>query len=919
MNLKDHFINTVADELNHLNGSEFESLCRPVIEILTDREFELKGHNLEMKPVRGSVDLIQDDDCGIIGQCGTDKDYLTGDKAISDIDGSLKNSLNFHTIYLFCNRRATGTEFQTLDKIVSTKLNSIKRVHAEYKYHIYDSQRIAKILYDNIYKAFKVEEILSYLPKSREYYLSLPKPHSLPKQKYGYKHRPEEIEIGNKLSKIDFLQIYGLSGMGKTQLAIAVANNLASEFDTILWLDGESLESGSLEKVIVPRMGSSVNLAYLLNRFKVLIIVDNLNINVQDLMDQFSHCSQNGSKCMVTSLQRNVDKNKSYNLLYLSKKVSKAILCDCIIRPTEEELKQVLKNVSGFPLLLELSKKAVENEELSWADIASISNMTEINDGEKNEVFARRIVGRYVDRFKDMFNLLIGLDDTRISKTFLRGKNIFDYNALLSASIIEDTSEYVCKIHSVVLSAIKTVMDARYSRNDFLQYLGDYLSAHVMSRDACLYTFSGIHRRLILELINKTDLEDKLRKIIVLSYIYSIDTYSAPQSFIALIDSVNLNPEDSDMDLRLFIELLELEHRKYLTENNDAEFLKEWGFKKIEELQRLKMYSPDRAILIDHHIGKLLSDLKEYDESEKYLLNVIGNSTSAYNSRLRLARDYQRRGYIEKAIEQISEILGSGEISKVPISIKLSVYDLISTYQYREQRIQYIDERQEQFAADIYASLSESYSQTFIVLAKLANHLAYNFSDFFSRLCERLPLPIDIDNNERVRKDYGKIIVAQYVFGQYAGEYRERLFRIAEGYLMSVGRDDYVRKDLIKLYLAADMPQNAKAIADELENIEEKFNLQLLCKVYYANGDYNKALDCIENAINKENPLQKEYCAAFRHDKALCYYSLKDPRAVDVMKEAIALQPNDKVKKQWQDELYIWDSRVDLMISDSEC
>lgn len=42
MNLKDHFINTVADELNHLNGSEFESLCRPVIEILTDREFELK-------------------------------------------------------------------------------------------------------------------------------------------------------------------------------------------------------------------------------------------------------------------------------------------------------------------------------------------------------------------------------------------------------------------------------------------------------------------------------------------------------------------------------------------------------------------------------------------------------------------------------------------------------------------------------------------------------------------------------------------------------------------------------------------------------------------------------------------------------------------------------------------------------------
>lgn len=32
MKLADHFINTVVDELNHLNGSEFEALSRPFIE-----------------------------------------------------------------------------------------------------------------------------------------------------------------------------------------------------------------------------------------------------------------------------------------------------------------------------------------------------------------------------------------------------------------------------------------------------------------------------------------------------------------------------------------------------------------------------------------------------------------------------------------------------------------------------------------------------------------------------------------------------------------------------------------------------------------------------------------------------------------------------------------------------------------------
>ena len=918
MNLKDHFINTVADELDHLNGSEFESLCRPLIEILTDREFELKGHNLEMKPVRGTVDLIQDDDCGVIGQCGTEKDYFSGKKVLNDIDSSLRNSPKFHTIYLFSNRKATGAEMQILHDMVCNKLNSIKRRYVSYQYYIYDSQRIAKNIYENIYKTVKITEILSFLPKSYEYYLSLPQTNTLPLQKPGYVHRPEESEIEYILKNHDFIQIYGLSGIGKTQLSIAVANNLTEEFDTILWLTGESLANGSLENVCVQRMKTSVNLAYLLNKFKVLVIVDNLNTNVDNLMNQFYRYSQKGSKCLVTSLQKNVEDDKVYNLMFLTYEVSETILRDSKVIPTEEQLNRVLRNISGFPLLIELSKKAVENGDLTWNDIIEISNMTEITDVEKNEVFAQRIVGHYTDRFNNMFNILMALDSTMLSKLFLRERKL-DYIDLLRYSIIEDVDEYDCKIHSIVLTAIKTVVGSKYSENDFLQYLSKYLSKHVRLRDAGLYTFVGTHREMLLKLFKRHNILDSLRKILLLSYLYSVDTYLDPHRYIELINQVDLYPQYTNIDLRLFIEHTELEFRICSHNTNDAEFLGNWISKKIEVLRELKIDSPDREALVFHHIGKWFSNIHRFEESEKYLLKAIELSPGSYNSILRLARDYNRRKMPEKVIAKIDKILNADEIYKVPISIRLSAYDLISAYQYKEQRIRYIDERQEQFAADIYASLSESYSQTYIVLAKLANHLSYNFSNFFSRLCEHLPLPIDIDNNERVRKDYGKIISAQYIYGQYAGEYRDKLFRIAEGYLLSVERDDYVRKDLIKLYLAADVPQKAQYIAEELENQEEKFNLQLLCKVYYANGDYYKALDYIEKAINKENPLEKEYCAAFRHDKALCYYSLRKQCAVDVMKEAIELQPNDKVMNQWQDELCAWDSSADLLVSDSEC
>lgn len=907
MNLKDHFINTVATELDHLNGSEFESLCRPLIEIITDREFELKGHNLEMKPVRGSVDLIQDYDCGVIGQCGTDKDYFSGDKALNDIDGSLKNSPNFHTIYLFSNRRATGAELQALNNRVKSKLNGIERLQPAYQYHIYDSQRIANVIYENVYNTAKVTEILSCLPGSYEYYTLLPQTNTLPMQKSGYKQRPEEAEIEKCLMDKDFIQIYGLSGMGKTQIAIAVANNLTEKFDTIIWLDEYALSTGSFGDISIEKMNKSVNLAYLLEHFKVLVIVDNLNHKVDDIMDMFFNYSKKGSKCIVTSLQRNVDKKNAYHLKLLSDEVSKEILNDCKMPPNDDQINLILENVSGFPLLLELSKKSVENEDLTWDEIIEISDMTRINDDEKNEVFAQRIVGHYTDRFNDIFNLLIGIDGTLVSKLFLREEKKLDFNALLSSAIIEDADEYGCRIHSIVLTAIKTVVDSRYSEDYFLRYLNRYLSKHVISRDAGLYTFVGLHKELLLKLLKRPELDDSLRKVIILSYLYPVDTYKDPRPFIELIGGVELDPEGSDIDLRIFIEQLELEFRKYLSETENDEFRRSWIQEKIEILSGLELNSPERKALIYHHIGKWLSDIKRFDESEKYLLKAIEQSPASFNSLLRLARDYNENKMPDKATEKLDAILGYDEISKVPLSIRLAAYELIGSYQYNKLRIRYIDNRHEQFAADIYASISESYTQPYFVIAKLANHLSYNYPEFFSRLCARLPQPLDIENNEKMRKCYGKILSAQYILGQSDGEYREKLFRVSERFLLSVPRnDDYIRKDLIKLYLKANLPQKAKEIARELENNQEKFNLQLLCKVHYANGDYREALECIDSAISKEKQSEKEYCAAFRHDKALCLNALKAPNAVDVMKEAIELQPNNNVKEQWRDELSAW-------------
>lgn len=905
MELVNHFINTVADELNHLNGSEFEALCRPFLEMLTGKEFELKGHSLEMKSVKASVDLIQDEDTKVIGQCGTDSDYFSSDKPEKDIEGSQNNSPDFKTIYLLCNRRAKGKEFQT------TKQNIKKKLAQSYKYYLFDSQRMAKSIYANIFKAKEVEEILHYLPKSYEYYQILPQSNVLPLQHENYKDRPEENEIIEKLKSVDCLQIFGLSGIGKTQLSLAVANNLSSQFQTILWFDGEKTDVNNLHNAVIRRMGEEINLAAALERFCTLVIVDNLNDSVGDLFTNFSKYNKKGSKCIVTSLQKNVDNANSYNLTYVSDAITRNILLDADNPPTEAQIEQLLTQISGYPLLLELAKQAVDNEEMTWDDVIQESNITAINDTERNEVFAQRILGRYVERLTLQFNLLMFLDSTIVSKLFLKEVSRLRYNDLKTYSIIQETDEYYCKVHQVVLSAIDSLIGAKYDREIVNGTLLKYLKPHLERRDEGLYTLMACHLQTITQYGSTLPPEDELRHYITLAHLYAVDTYTDSEQYISQINGLKLDAENSNVDLCLIIERLEIEQnvtRKQYGENSEE--LKKKVEKDIVEVQGLHLKIDAEKALISHHIGKWKSSIGDKKGAEKFLLDSLQLDPHSYHSMLRLAKDYKSLGEFDKVIEYADKILGAKENDNVPLSIRLSTYDLISNNDYRELKKKYIYDQQKEFTEDIYASLSQRYSHTYILLAKYAYDFSYNFPEMFHAICSKLPLPQHIDTDNRIRKDYGTIIVAQCLYCNYTDEYKDRLYVIAEGYLMSVPRDgkdgDYIRKDLIRLHLAMRKPARALPFADEMYDKNNMFIQQILCKVYYENGDYAKALDIIDKAIAQVSPKKPEYGAAFRHDKAKCLHETGDKDAVNVMKEAINLQPNPKTKKEWEEELNNW-------------
>ena len=908
MKLVDSFIKTVVDDLDKLNGAEFENMCRPLMEILTGYEFELKGHSLELKAVKGSVDHIQDEDFKVVGQCGTESNYFTSNKAEKDIDSSMVNSPDFKTIYLFCNRRAKGDVFQTTKKKVEKKLSMLGK---GYHYKLFDAQRIAKKIYANIYQTREVEEVLSYLPNARATYFLLPQSNYLPLLSEDYKTRPEEEEVEMQLEQVDFVQIYGLSGIGKSQLTLAVANNINEQFETIFWFDGKKTDVRDLRNVSIRRMGEEINLATALEKYRSLIIVDNLNENVDNLLFDFSHYNKKNSKCIVTSLQKNVNNQKCYNLAYVSNDITREILLDGDIPPTGSQIEQLLNQIPGYPLLLDLAKKAVDNEEMTWEEVIEVGNLTEINDPNRNEIFAERILGRYVDRLRSQFNLLLFLDNTTVSKQYIRDFNRLKYNDLVTFSIIQEAEENYCKVHQVVLYAVRSLIGGSYNEDELNSYLLDYLKRHVEVRDAGLYTLMACHHQRLCGVAETLSSTDLLRHYITLASLYAVDTYTNSDDYLAQINALKLDVEHQKVDLSLFIERIEIEQNQVKKQFGETSpELKEKVENDIKFAKSLQVETNDDKALISHHIGKWLSYAGDMTGAESYLQEALRLAPKSYHSMLRLAKNYKTLEKYDKAKEQISHILEAAKEGDVSLSIQLSAYDMISPYEYKDLKKKYIFDQLDVFTKAIYASLSENYSHTFILLAKYAEHLSYNYQGMFQTLCARLPLPLHIEDDERLRKDYGTIKVAQYLYGDYSDEYKEKLFAIAEDYLTRVTRDksdgDYLRKTLIKLYLRAGKPEKALPYADEMKNKDNMFNQQTLCKVYYGNGDYSTALEYIEKAIVQENAMQLEYCAAFRHDKAKCLYKLGNADAADVMREAMDMQPNKKLQEEWAEELSNW-------------
>jgi hypothetical protein len=897
MNLKKQFINAFLEEVVRLNGTEFEEIGRYVMELITNQELIQKGHNPHGKPVGYTVDYEQLDRITLVGQSGTDSDYFSsGDKPLKDIAGSLKNCPNCKTIYLFSNQRASGGQ---LDDVK----NAAKKIYPKVKVRVYDAEAIAEKVYEKIYCEYRVKKILQYLPKSYQYYQMYAHSNSLPNLPSDYVYRTEEKDVCQLLKKEDFVQIYGLSGIGKTLLTIAVAQKLFKSYNMVIWLDGETLDTNNLKCIHLNVMDQNASLETMLSKFNCLVIIDNLNKDIVRVKDQFDSFNKKGSKCIVTSLQKNLNNDTSYQLSVMHPEIALNLLNKGTKKPTEEQASAIVSRINGYPLLLNLAKSSVDADEFSWDEIINLSELADFEDDHTGLSIARRIIGRYVDKYPSLFNVLVKLDSTRVCRSFIRELNKVHYNQLVKSSVLDESELYYCHIHSIVLESIKTLVKGG-DNNTILSHLSTYLDNHLLMRDAELYTLMSAHLQKIEALLDGLAPEDILKHKLVLACIYEQNTVIEHDKYYLLANQLQLSGCTCLVDL-----LLEAEKREILiNKKRDSDHGEEakYAIAYFESLLKDITDEKLKSVCL-HHIAKWKA-YENRDQAITIYQEALKYDSKSYRTRLQLARIYNSKGEYDKVYEQTDCILAeaSGE-GNVPLSVIMSVYDLLAKGKHSDKLDEYLQNYMNLLTNTIEASASCHNTQVYYVMSNLSGTLAYNHGDIFNTMCRLLPSVVDIHRDEKVSYQYANILTRLIQYVPKDDETRESIYQRALAILTSIQlKDDYYRRTLMNLYLSHGDGYEVLEVADQCEQQDNIYIKQTKAKAYCCLGLYDDALRCIDYSIENEGDCFKGHKAAFRHDKAAILYGMNDRKCLKLIDEAIGMQPNMNSIRDWSAEKEEW-------------
>lgn len=883
--LRRRYVRDLLVDLEQVGGARLEQWLRPLWEQLAGGPVQARGLNPQGAPVRSSLDAYWPD--GSVSEASSDAKYFVKpyNKLRNDLRHAFEASRGVRTVRLFTTQVA-GPLAWTLYERANRKMRS-----RGYELDLWDGTRIAEYIVDHLLVDDRyVTRVSDALPNLQRIAEQNAISNRVPKlaQTYGGRDA-EEADMHDRLARSKVVVISGFGGIGKTELACAIAHRNHDAYEQIIWVDGAKLVNvAELGAYDVRLNGYHLNILNLLASNRTLLVLDNVQVDLE--AEQLETVCGEGSRVLITSQVA-----FGTNLLplgFVTDERAREILSQGMSQHCPDDvLSSVLSSVEGHPLVLRMLNE-IGKARGGWTAIISACEHVAGLPDERRKTVADRILSQHLDVLGEelsVFNWCGGAAVDAALFEYIVG--IVGIDKLDRWSLTARGQSDAIRLHDLVFASIGRVRARIAIDNEKLERrLKEFLVDNIAPKRLQFFRVANRHASLIERLLTASPQPGVLRY----AYLHSrLPRVLNP----ALLGSPELDVERGCQEPHRawalsIVEAIEADYRR-ARDLGDKAGARATLQARLPTFDRLigNLDLPDEVrIIAQHHKAKSLVKLGDIAGALEIFERLIIEHPTLYASKLQVARLLETDP--ERAKNLIFEII-EAERSHPGVVATSVLIETLSTLRRKHLRyfVKEMTERYGSFmAAQLKAAACLGEDQPIRAFAAIGPEWSYNWPELFLEVLEEIEVgqPSDAEDDEE-RVALGRVLCAagkMLLRNEQAADARLR-FEQADAFFSQLVRapTPFARTHhadvLLKLHRLADAARILDSVPAEKQ--DTFWNLRR-AEAYLEMRELPQALDAIDKGIES---CPRDFRSTFLSVRADVLHAMGNSEHLTFLRQAI--------------------------------
>jgi tetratricopeptide (TPR) repeat protein len=918
--LKAYFIERIFTSIQSVSSQIFPQIAKIILDHKCNDNFELRGQTIQGEPVGHIIDA--NTECfEKVAEFGKVKKYFE-DKKNKKIKQDFKHCLNVAPqcleIYLLSSASCGPKKYTLLNRaaqIIGRRINK--------EIYVFDGRTISTYIVEEFFDKHNVpelEKLNQFMPLIDQI-----------KNEFGFSNDFPKLPDNNivrattvnscmkKLHENKLVQLYGISGSGKTYLALQIAERIRKidPDQMTIWISGESIkEASDLKSLKIDRYGVPQNIIGLMQRFKSLVIIDSLERKINEIISTITTEVTNEYNLIITS-QIAASHHSKLRIKESGKSLSKKILNRGLtVLCPDETFKEIYSSIGGHPFLLNQINILIKENHLTWSSVVEELEYITLSETDDNQVFYNRLFQNHLTSIKNELAVLKWIDEKEMEHSLLHlligttGIKKLDSRDIFN---IYNNGSYI--LHDIVLRSLNNIdLKIEEQKNE----IAFQKRLEKMHKEFDLRYFRIIHSHK--KLIKRILTQQKQHNIFYYSHLISSTLGEFDSNIVSAYDLSRVEKsikdyKDADYYFLLsWIEEIEIKYRIFKKEQKHED-VTEFMQTNIEFISKLLDESNNKlpvkvSLDLRNHLGKFLRNAKRLDEAISCFEKILVIEPNFCAAKFHLAK-LLRRTDPNKAKQYLLDILNQyDQVKNISSTIVLATFIEMRSHPDLDSIL--ISKFIDTFNTLVMETMVSKFDLPYEVLGALSSKIHFHFPEKMLELAQNLPIPSEEELENNTLFYIGQIYFnaakacAYLENRRFSAEYSDQ----ALAYYSKLTSPDH-----FQLRIIAETYLNAGKGSDSLNTL---YKVKVERREMWWNYTYAKtlrvllrfseALKEIEKTIGYDS--EGKQIAIFFKERGLIKFELGDKNYIKDYKEAI-IHSEIKFKSILEKELDDLKARLD--------